>query len=532
MLKRTRRCRTSVVSLLEVSRLGHLRGQRTACRRSIRAPCRRLGRPRARARAGRPRRRDHAGPLPRRGSRGRDQARPDAGDRGRHGGRAGVRERLAAARPGDAVVGEEYGGSSAPRRAPALDHRSDRRHQELRARDPGVGDAARARGRRRGRWSASSRRRRCSRRWWAGRGATARSSTTAERRCRACASRRSRELGDAQLCFAGLEDWDAIGGLDALLDARPPLLAHARVRRLLGVHAGGRGRAPRSRLDPEVSLWDLAAPQVIVEEAGGRFTDLGGVRTRRRRRRDRDQRPRARRGAGDHRPLSARRILDVMERCSATMLAPAATACVRARRRAAGDADAAADARRVRRPGPAAARRARRCGARSRRARPHSMILHGPPGSGKTTLARIIAEASAPRSRRRARSQAGRAEVRAVIERARERLRGDGHARRSSSSTRSTASTRPSRTRCCRRSRTGCVTLIGATTENPYFEVNSALISRTHVYELDALTRRRRSASLLDRAVARGECGPGGAGRARGARVPRRARRAATRGRR
>jgi len=28
--------------------------------------------------------------------------------------------------------------------------------------------------------------------------------------------------------------------------------------------------------DPVVSLWDLAAPQVIVEEAGGRFTDLGG----------------------------------------------------------------------------------------------------------------------------------------------------------------------------------------------------------------------------------------------------------------
>jgi len=30
-------------------------------------------------------------------------------------------------------------------------------------------------------------------------------------------------------------------------------------------------------VDPIVSLWDLAAPQLIVEEAGGRFTDLGGV---------------------------------------------------------------------------------------------------------------------------------------------------------------------------------------------------------------------------------------------------------------
>ena len=57
--------------------------------------------------------------------------------------------------------------------------------------------------------------------------------------------------------------------------------------------------------EPIVSLWDLAAPQVIVEEAGGRFTDLGGVRDRRRRRRARHQRAAARRGAGDRR---ARRL--------------------------------------------------------------------------------------------------------------------------------------------------------------------------------------------------------------------------------
>ena len=31
-------------------------------------------------------------------------------------------------------------------------------------------------------------------------------------------------------------------------------------------------------LDPQVSVWDLAAPQIIVEEAGGRFTDLSGQR--------------------------------------------------------------------------------------------------------------------------------------------------------------------------------------------------------------------------------------------------------------
>jgi putative ATPase len=51
------------------------------------------------------------------------------------------------------------------------------------------------------------------------------------------------------------------------------------------------------------------------------------------------------------------------------------------------------------------------------------------------------------------------------------------------------------------------VTLIGATTENPYFEVNSALLSRTRVYELDALSEADVRV-LLDRAVAHGECGP------------------------
>ena len=37
----------------------------------------------------------------------------------------------------------------------------------------------------------------------------------------------------------------------------------------------------------------------------------------------------------------------------------------------------------------------------------------------------------------------------------------------------------------------GLLTLIGATTENPYFEVNSALLSRTQIYELEPLSRRR-----------------------------------------
>jgi putative ATPase len=53
----------------------------------------------------------------------------------------------------------------------------------------------------------------------------------------------------------------------------------------------------------------------------------------------------------------------------------------------------------------------------------------------------------------------------------------------------------------------GLVTLVGATTENPYFEVNSALLSRTQVYELQALTAEHVEV-LLRRALEQGECGP------------------------
>src|SRR4051794_22918301 len=58
---------------------------------------------------------------------------------------------------------------------------------------------------------------------------------------------------------------------------------------------------------------------------------------------------------------------------------------------------------------------------------PHSMILYGPPGTGKTTLARMLAEYADAAFEELSAVEAGRAEVRQVIARARERRRGGRH---------------------------------------------------------------------------------------------------------
>jgi len=127
---------------------------------------------------------------------------------------------------------------------------------------------------------------------------------------------------------------------------------------------------------------------------------------------------------------------------------------------------------------------------------PHSMILYGPPGTGKTTLARIAAAGAGAAFEEASAVNAGRAEVREVIARAEERRRGalgtpDTSARRNVGTIffldEIHRFNKAQQDALLPAVEEGLLVLIGATTENPYFEVNSALLSRSQIYELRPL---------------------------------------------
>jgi putative ATPase len=137
--------------------------------------------------------------------------------------------------------------------------------------------------------------------------------------------------------------------------------------------------------------------------------------------------------------------------------------------------------------------------------RPHSMILWGPPGTGKTTLARLVANSSRAEFIALSAVLAGIKDIRAVVEQARA-LRG----------TRDTVLFLDEVHRFNKSQQDtflpyvedGTLIFVGATTENPSFEVNNALLSRARVYVLKSIDTADLG-KLLDRALTDGERGLG-----------------------
>ncbi|MHB1950487.1 MAG: replication-associated recombination protein A [Acidiferrobacteraceae bacterium] len=139
--------------------------------------------------------------------------------------------------------------------------------------------------------------------------------------------------------------------------------------------------------------------------------------------------------------------------------------------------------------------------------RPHSMILWGPPGTGKTSLARVAALTLALPFVSVSAVLSGVKEVRQLIDAARERARDEKRATLLfvDEIHRFNKSQQDLFLPCLEE---GFLVLIGATTENPSFEINKALLSRVRVYVLKRLSPEDLR-SLIDRALEDGKRGLG-----------------------
>jgi histidinol-phosphatase len=187
-----------------------------------------------------------------------------------------VRERLAEVRPGDSIVGEEFGVSAGVGERRWIIDPIDGTKNYVRGipvwatllalqdgEEITVGVA-----------SAPA----ISRRWWAARGHGAFADDGLDGGPRRLAVSAVRELADAQLCFPGLDGWGGPHGLDGLIELAGRCWRSSGFGDFWSYMLIAEGAADIT-CEPIVSLWDLAAPQIIVEEAGGRFSDLRGVRT-------------------------------------------------------------------------------------------------------------------------------------------------------------------------------------------------------------------------------------------------------------
>ena len=136
-----------------------------------------------------------------------------------------------------------------------------------------------------------------------------------------------------------------------------------------------------------------------------------------------------------------------------------------------------------------------------------SIILWGPPGTGKTTLAQVIANTTKSRFVTISAILAGKADLRIIIDEAIERRR--LHNERTILFVDEVHRwNKAQQDALLPHVEAGVVTLIGATTENPYFEVNKALISRSRVFQLRNLNQEE-TGILIDRALTDKERGYG-----------------------